>query len=364
MTFQRERKVVSLVIPAYNEGQAIVGTLTALETALAALPYDWEVVVVNDGSRDDTVARARGFVSERLQVVVVDLSRNFGKEAALSAGLEIATGDAVLPIDADLQDPPELIARMLSLWEKGAEVVLAHRADRSSDSWLKRFWAARFYKVINAVSEVPIPANVGDFRLMDRAVVDIVCALPENRRFMKGLFAWVGFQTEQVDYVRPERQAGETKFNGFRLVNLAIEGLTSFSTAPLRIATFAGAAIAIGAMLYAAFIVVRTLVMGIDLPGYASLISVILFMSGVQLIALGLVGEYVGRTYIESKRRPAFVIRRIWRSSGEAHGTGMRSGRTIASNNESSGVSRDGRNRVQTLVVPGSESYPRKSDGA
>jgi glycosyltransferase involved in cell wall biosynthesis len=325
-TSQRERKVVSLVIPAYNEGQAIVGTLTALDIALAALPYEWEVVIVNDGSRDDTVARARSFVSQRLRVVVVDLSRNFGKEAALSAGLEIATGDAVLPIDADLQDPPELIAPMLSLWEKGAEVVLAHRADRSTDSWFKRFWAARFYKVINAVSEVPIPANVGDFRLMDRAVVDIVCALPENRRFMKGLFAWVGFQTEQVDYVRVERHAGETKFNGFRLVNLAIEGLTSFSTAPLRIATFAGVAVAMGAMLYAAFIIVRTLVMGIDLPGYASLISVVLFMSGIQLIALGLVGEYVGRTYIESKRRPAYVIRKIWRSTAQSHAIGTEPG--------------------------------------
>jgi glycosyltransferase involved in cell wall biosynthesis len=327
MTSPQVRKVVSLVIPAYNEGPAITGTLTSLEAALSALPYDWEIVIVNDGSRDDTAARARSFVSERLQIVVVDLSRNFGKEAALSAGLEIAIGDAVVPIDADLQDPPELIAQMLLLWEAGAEVVLAHRADRSSDSWFKRFSAAQFYRIVNAVSEVPIPADVGDFRLMDRVVVDIVCALPENRRFMKGLFAWAGFQTEQVDYVRLERHAGETKFNGFRLVNLAIEGITSFSTAPLRIATFAGAAVALGAMLYAAFIVIRTLVMGIDLPGYASLISVVLFMSGIQLIALGVVGEYVGRAYIESKRRPAFVIRKIWRSSGEPHRAATASGR-------------------------------------
>lgn len=319
MTGQQKR--VSIVIPAFNEGEAIVGTLSALESALAELPYQLEVVVVNDGSRDDTVAQARGYVSSRMQIVVVDLSRNFGKEAALSAGLDKSTGDAVIPIDADLQDPPALVPEMLQLWEQGAEVVLAHRSDRSSDGWLKRVSAAQFYRIINSVSEVPIPSNVGDFRLMDRVVVDIVCALPENRRFMKGLFAWAGFRTEQIDYVRPERHAGESKFNGFRLVNLAIEGFTSFSTAPLRIATYIGATVAGGAMLYAAYIVIRTLWFGVDLPGYASSLSLTLFMSGLQLVALGLIGEYVGRTYLESKRRPAYVIRKVWRSPDPASRT-------------------------------------------
>lgn len=319
MTDQKKR--VSIVIPAFNEGEAIVGTLSALESALDGLPYELEVVVVNDGSRDDTVARARGYVSRRMQIVVVDLSRNFGKEAALSAGLDKSTGDAVIPIDADLQDPPTLVPEMLQLWEQGAEVVLAHRSDRSSDGWLKRVSAAQFYRIINSVSEVPIPSNVGDFRLMDRVVVDIVCGLPENRRFMKGLFAWAGFRTEQIDYIRSERHAGESKFNGFRLVNLAIEGFTSFSTAPLRIATYIGATVAGGAMFYAAYIVVRTLWFGVDLPGYASSLSLTLFMSGLQLVALGLIGEYVGRTYLESKRRPAYVIRKVWRSHSSASRT-------------------------------------------
>jgi glycosyltransferase involved in cell wall biosynthesis len=305
---------VSLVIPAYNEGEAIEGTLAALERALAPHAYRWEFVVVNDGSRDDTLARLRAYRPTLAELVVVDLSRNFGKEAALSAGLEAASGDAVIPVDADLQDPPELIPQMLAIWEAGAEVVLAHRSDRSSDGWLKRTTASQFYRIINMVTEVPIPQDVGDFRLMDRVVVDIVRSLPENRRFMKGLFAWAGFRTEQVDYVRPERVLGETKFNGLRLVNLAVEGITSFSTAPLRITTYVGAVVAVLSIVYACYIIARTLILGVDMPGYASLISVVLFLSGVQLVALGLVGEYVGRTYLESKRRPPFVVRKVWRT--------------------------------------------------
>lgn len=309
------RRTVSIVMPAYNEGEAIGQTLRELEAVLRELPYDWEMVVVNDGSRDGTLQAVRDFQPSGMRMVVVDLSRNFGKEAALSAGLQIATGDAVIPVDADLQDPPAVIREMLELWEAGAEVVLGHRSDRSSDGWLKRATAAQFYRIINAVSEVPIPEDVGDFRLMDRVVVDIICALPENRRFMKGLFAWAGFHTQQVEYVRPERNVGQSKFNGFRLVNLAVEGITSFSTAPLRITTYVGASIAFVSICYAVYIIVRTLTRGVDMPGYASLMSVMLFLSGVQLVALGLVGEYVGRTYLESKRRPPYVVRKVWRSN-------------------------------------------------
>jgi len=307
---------VSIVVPAFNEGAAIRQTLEELGRLAATLGRPLEVVVVNDGSRDDTLQQARAVSPSNFDLVVVDLSRNFGKEAALSAGLAVATGSAVIPIDADLQDPPELIPEMIRLWEEGHDVVLARRADRSADGFMKRFTAAQFYRLMNRVSDVPLPENVGDFRLMDRAVVDVIRALPENRRFMKGLFAWAGFRTTTLDYARPARVAGETKFKALRLVNLAIEGLTSFSTAPLRVATGIGALVALLAFAYGSWIVLRTLIFGVDLPGYASLMSVLLFMSGLQLMALGLIGEYVGRTYIESKRRPAYVIRSTYRIEG------------------------------------------------
>lgn len=308
------RQQISLLIPAFNEAEGIVETLHHLERALSGLDYAIEVVIVNDGSRDDTLGKIQTFASSLFDIVVVDLSRNFGKEAALSAGLSVATGDAVIPIDADLQDPPELIPEMIERWRQGAEVVVAHRSNRESDSAAKRLTAKGFYRLINRIAEVEIPDNVGDFRLMDRCVVDVVNSLPENRRFMKGLFAWAGFKTASVEYVRPQRASGESKFNGLRLINLAVEGITSFSTAPLRLATYVGAAVALAAFGYAVFVVIRTLLFGVDLPGYASLISVMLFMSGMQLLALGLVGEYVGRTYMEAKRRPPFVIRRVWRN--------------------------------------------------
>jgi glycosyltransferase involved in cell wall biosynthesis len=309
---------ISLVIPAFDEGETIATTLAALETAFDSLNYRLEIVVVNDGSRDDTADRVRTYPLRHAELVLVDLSRNFGKEAALSAGLEAASGAAVIPFDADLQDPPELLARMLELWEQGAEVVLGHRSDRSSDGWLKRATAAQFYRLINQVSEVPIPEDVGDFRLMDRAVVDTVNALRENRRFMKGLFAWAGYRTTQLDYVRPMRVAGGTKFNGLRLVNLAIEGITSFSTAPLRVVSYFGMVVAFFAFCFGAWIVLKTLIYGIDMPGYASTISIVLFMSGVQMLALGVIGEYVGRTYLESKQRPPFVVRLVGRRRGGA----------------------------------------------
>lgn len=309
-----EMKKISLVMPAYNEEQGLSLALGHLDRLLQdAASYQWEVVLVNDGSDDGTLRIASAFAPTSFALTIVDLSRNFGKEAALSAGLSVASGDAVVPIDADLQDPPEVIFDMLRLWEEGAEVVVARRSDRSSDSWPKRFTARLFYRMFNRVSDVSIPDNVGDFRLMCREAVDVINRLPENRRFMKGLFAWAGFRTAAVDYVRPPRAAGTTKFNGLGLINLAIEGVTSFSTAPLRVVTYVGLVVALFALLFSAYVIMHTVIHGRDVPGYATIVSMLTFLSGVQLIGIGVVGEYVGRTYMESKSRPPFVIRKIVR---------------------------------------------------
>lgn len=282
--------------------------------------FSCEVLIVNDGSTDETRSVVKQYVPTAFELVLVDLSRNFGKEAALSAGLAQSGGDAVIPLDADLQDPPDVILEMIDLWEAGAEVVLARRSDRSSDSWGKRVTALLFYRFFNKMSDVSIPDNVGDFRLMSRNVVDVINDLKENRRFMKGLFAWAGFETKSVEYVRPERFAGKTKFNGFRLVNLAIEGVTSFSTAPLRLVTYAGLGVAILSLLFGGYVVIHTVVAGRDVPGYASIVSMLAFLSGIQLLGLGVIGEYVGRTYIESKQRPPYVIRSVTRFHARSRG--------------------------------------------
>lgn len=307
---------VSIVIPFFDEEANVENTLCHLERCVAELPYRWEVVAVNDGSDDDTLARLLAYTACHFDLVVVDLSRNFGKEAALSAGLAHARGDAVIPLDADLQDPPGLIAEMLTQWEAGYEVVLARRTDRGSDSWLKRVSAQAFYAVINRLADVDIPRDVGDFRVLDRRVVDVLNSLPESRRFMKGLFAWAGFRTTCVTYRRPARALGQTKFSGWKLWNLALEGITSFSIVPLKVWTYVGFLVACAAFLYGAAIIVRTLLFGIDVPGYPSLLSVVLFMSGLQMIGLGILGEYVGRIYLESKRRPPFVVRAVQTKAG------------------------------------------------
>lgn len=308
-------KVLSVVIPMFNERAAIAPLLASLDSVASKLPgLRLEIVCVNDGSRDGTLEELEHLQEGRPGLVIVDLSRNFGKEAALSAGLTVASGDAVIPMDADLQDPPELIPEMVAQWQKGYEVVLAHRSDRSSDPFIKRASANAFYKVHNMLSDVEVPSGVGDYRLLDRIAVDALNSLPENRRFMKGLFAWVGFRTATVDFVRSPRTTGMTSFNLWRLWNLAVEGITSFSLLPLRVWTYVGATVALVALCYGAWIVVRTLILGIDVPGYASLIVAIVFLGGLQLIGIGIIGEYVGRIYLESKRRPAYVIRKVLRS--------------------------------------------------
>ena len=300
---------VSIVCPMHNEAPALDLFFDRLLPILDGLGLGFEVVCVNDGSTDDTWPRLQARARKDPRIRPLDLSRNFGKEAALSCGLDHARGRAVVPIDADLQDPPELIPEMVGLWQQGFDVVLPQRVDRQSDHPLKRKTAQWFYRVHNAISDSPIPANVGDFRLLDRRVVEAVRSLPERRRFMKGLFAWVGFRQAVIPYRREPRVAGDSKFSGWRLWNFALEGLTSFSTVPLRIWTYLGLVIALAAFAYGLFIVGHVLLTGNSIPGYASLITVVLFLGGVQLIGLGVLGEYLGRIYTETKGRPIYILR-------------------------------------------------------
>lgn len=292
-----------------DEADALAAFEARLLPVLQASGESFEIVCINDGSRDDTWARLRAWQARDARVRAIDLTRNFGKEAALTCGIDHARGQAVIPIDADLQDPPELIPEMLRLWRQGFEVVLAQRADRGSDSVLKRHSAALFYRLHNRLAQAPLPVNVGDFRLMDRRVVDALKQLPERQRFMKGLFAWVGFRQAIVPYTREPRLHGQSKFSGWRLWNLALDGITAFSTAPLRIWTYLGLCIALLAFAYGLFIVGSVLLAGRDTPGYASLITVVLFLGGIQLVGLGVLGEYLGRVLQEVKQRPVYLIR-------------------------------------------------------
>jgi glycosyltransferase involved in cell wall biosynthesis len=312
-TRQAGQVTLSLVVPVFNEEDSLDTFLRRInEVFQTQTSIDLELVFVNDGSTDTTLERLLEHQRQDVRLRIVDLSRNFGKEAALSAGLQIATGQIVVPIDADLQDPPEVILLMIERWREGFEVVLGHRISRRSDTWAKQTSAHWFYRLHNKIAEQPLPENVGDFRLMDRCVVDALLTLPESRRFMKGLFAWVGFRTTHVDYERPERVAGQSKFNGWRLWNFALEGITSFSTEPLRVWTYVGALVSLVSFAFAIFIVLRTLIHGVDMPGYASLMVAVTFLGGLQLIGIGVLGEYLGRTYIESKRRPVFLVRRVY----------------------------------------------------
>lgn len=303
--------LLSLVVPFYNESAVITHFFQQVIPALEQIAgVRFEIVCVNDGSRDDTLAQLVAVAERDARVRVIDLTRNFGKEAALSAALDEARGDLVVPFDADLQDPPYMIAVLVDKWREGYDVVLAKRGDRASDSRLKRWTAVMFYRMHNAVSEVKIPENVGDFRLMTREVVDALKQLPETRRFMKGLFAWVGYKTTVVDYAREQRVAGDTKFSGWKLWNFALEGFTSFSTLPMRVWTYVGTFVALLALLRAIYLIIRTALFGIDVPGYASLSTGVFLLGGIQLIGIGVLGEYIGRIYFESKRRPIYLIRR------------------------------------------------------
>lgn len=270
---------------------------------------DYEVVFVDDGSTDATYPRLVAIAQRHPHVKVVRLSRNFGKDAALAAGLAYATGDAAVPIDVDLQDPPEVVVEMVAAWRQGAQVVNAVRADRSSDSRLKRLTAAAFYWLFNKIATQAIEGNVGDFRLLDREVIDAVNRLSERTRFMKSLVSWVGYETVSVSYVRPPRAAGTSKWQYWRLWNFAIDGITGSSTMPLRVWTYLGLLVALAAVAMAIQVVVTTLLYGIDAPGYASLMTVILTLGAFQLISLGVLGEYVGRIANEVRQRPLYIVR-------------------------------------------------------
>jgi len=305
--------LLSLVVPLYNEAAVIDAFFREVIPILESLAVvDYEIVCVNDGSSDGTLEKLLGACQRNVHIRIIDLSRNFGKEAALTAGFDAAAGDAVIPFDADLQDPPEVIPVLLQRWRAGFDVVLAKRVERRTDTWAKRGTAALFYRVHNAISETLLPDNAGDFRLMSRQVVDALRQLPENRRFMKGLFAWVGFRTTEVEYVRRPRAGGTSKFSGWKLWNFALEGLTSFGTLPLRIWTYIGGATASCAVFYAAYLIWRTLLHGADVPGYASIITAVLFLGGMQLIGIGVIGEYIGRIYMEAKRRPVYIVRKVY----------------------------------------------------
>jgi polyisoprenyl-phosphate glycosyltransferase len=314
-------KRLSMVVPFFNEQAGIPAFAEAMQRLSEDLgDFEFEFVCVDDGSRDGTLDMLVDLARRDPRYRVIELSRNFGKEAALTAGLMAATGDAVIPFDADLQDPPALIPEMIEAWEGGADVVLAKRVDRNTDSWLKRKTAALFYSINVRLSQVSIPENVGDFRLMSHEVVEALRLLPERQRFMKGLLAWLGFRTVTIGYVRAPRSAGLTKFTGWKLWNFALEGITSFSTLPLRIWTYIGGLCALATFFYGAVVIVKALLFGADVRGYTSTMAVILFFGSLQLMSVGLLGEYIGRIYMETKLRPIYLVRREYRFKGEREG--------------------------------------------
>jgi len=300
---------ISVVVPLYCEESNIDYLFERLEAVLERLDSTYEIVCVDDGSYDNTIQALQVQRQRNDRIKIVALSRNFGKELALTAGIDYARGAAVVPIDADLQDPPELIEALVAKWKEGYDVVYAKRRSRQGETWLKRATANSFYRVMERMSKVPIPRDTGDFRLLDRRVVDVLKQLPERTRFMKGLFAWVGYRQAEVLYDREPRHSGETKWNYWRLWNFAIDGIVSFSIAPLRIWSYIGITFAGISFLYGTFLLVRTLISGNDVPGYASLMVAVLFLGGVQMMSLGVLGEYLGRVYEEVKGRPLYLVR-------------------------------------------------------
>ncbi len=303
----------TLIIPVKDEEEAIGPCLARVVPVLEAIQdpvaKSFEILFVDDGSTDRTLEVIRQANAKDPRVRGISLSRNFGKEAALSAGLDAARGMAVVPLDVDLQDPPEALPNMIAQWRAGFDVVYGVRDNRESDSLPKRLTADLYYRAHNWLSDDKIPEHAGDFRLLDRKVVDVIRRMPERNRFMKGLFAWAGFKQAAVSYHREERKVGRTKFNYWKLWTLAVDGITSASTVPLRVWSYLGAFVALGALAFAGFIIVRTLVTGIEVPGYASLMVAILFLGGLQLLSLGVLGEYVGRILTETKQRPIYVVR-------------------------------------------------------
>lgn len=305
---------ISLIVPFFNEAFNISHFFERLDSVLQILKknYAFELICINDGSKDNTLDELLKCKSNRNDIKIIDFSRNFGKEAAITAGLDYATGDAVIPIDADLQHPPETIIKILEQWKAGFEVVLAKRVDRLTDPSAQKISAKAFYEISRMISQIDIPADVGDFRLMDRKVVKALKQMREKCRFMKGIFAWVGFKTTVIEYKVEPRKQGKSSFNLWKLWNFALDGITSFSTFPLRVWAYIGSVVSLFAFLYAVFLVIKTLILGVDMPGYASLMVAILFFSGIQLIGIGVLGEYIGRIFIETKNRPIYIVKNIY----------------------------------------------------
>ena len=300
---------ISIIIPLYNESDNIEHLFARLTPVLEHLNTSYEIICINDGSQDNTLKLVIEFREKNPAIKIVNLSRNFGKEIALTAGIDYAAGAAVIPIDADLQDPPELIEKLIAKWREGYDVVYATRRSRQGETWLKKISAIAFYHTIGRMSHVPIPANTGDFRLLDRRVVEAIKKLPERTRFMKGLFAWVGYKQTSVLFDREPRYRGETTWSYWKLWNFALDGIISFSFLPLKVWSYIGITISFMSLLYALMLVIRTLLFGVDVPGYASLMVAILFLGGIQLITLGVLGEYLGRVYEEVKNRPLYFVR-------------------------------------------------------
>ncbi|MCC8176348.1 MAG: glycosyltransferase family 2 protein [Bacteroidales bacterium] len=307
-----ERKRVSIVIPMYNEQEALPALRDSLESLMSTWPQvDWEIMAVNDGSRDNTLVMLRQWRADDPRVHFIDLSRNFGKERAMMAGLAHATGDAVVIIDADLQDPPEMIPEMISWWQQGYDDIYARRRDRGQESWLRRNLSLAYYKLLSRITSMEVLQNTGDFRLLDRRCVDALNSLPETERYTKGLFSWIGFKKKELQFDRKDRVAGKSHWSMAKLISLGMDGITSSTTRPLKVASILGLIISAVAFVYMVWIVIKTLVLGESVQGFPTLMVTILFLGGVQLLTIGIIGEYVGRIFNETKRRPPYIIREI-----------------------------------------------------
>lgn len=309
ITEKKECPDISIIVSMYNEEESLPSFFKAIAETMAQLAsYSYEIVCIDDGSTDGTYDLLEQYAAEDRRIKILKFSRNFGKEYGLMAGFKYCKGRAAVPIDVDLQDPPELIIEFVKKWEEGFEMVYGIRNDRSSDSFMKRLTAALFYKIYNFMTRSPIPYNAGDYRLIDRRVVNAILELQERNIFMKGIFGWTGFKSCGVKYVRQKRKTGISKWNYWKLWNFALDGITASTTLPLRIWTYFGSLLSFLGVLYAFYIIIRTMIYGVDVPGYASLLVFILLLGGVQMIILGILGEYIGRIFIEVKRRPLYLI--------------------------------------------------------
>jgi len=303
-----DQPLISIVVPAYNEAEVLSEFHKTVDKALSRLPFNLEIIYINDGSTDNTLDIINGLRANDKRITLIDLSRNFGKEIALTAGLHKAAGDAVVVIDADLQDPPEIIPELIKEWQNGYDVVYAKRTSRDGESFLKKTTAHFFHRIIQRVGDFSIPEDTGDFRILSRRAVNALNTFNEHHRFMKGLFAWIGFKQKAVPYKRHSRHAGKSKWNYWHLWNFALDGITSFTIAPLKISTYVGTITALSAFGYGIYMIIETLLHGNEVPGYPSLIVIILMLGGIQLVAIGILGEYLGRVFNETKQRPLYFI--------------------------------------------------------